>query len=306
MTIGTCRLCRERADLRQSHIIPKFVARFLKRTSATGYLRAAPDATRAQDIHKRPMLCAVCEQRFGRYESVFARIAFQQIRGPHIGDVPQDRRIGRFAMSIAWRAATLLLETGDEMAWHHADRLRPLVEAWAGILLNEDYQPAGSENSIHILSPPKSILEAGMKAFPFFLHSIGRSTAFYIFDMFDKPYVSANLAGVQIMAMIHPSTPQLVYGFEVFPNQTLGLEQPRVGWGGYFQNLAHLARAMDEMRSNMNERDFDQIERQILRDPARYARSEDAWLLLQEAEYLAESEPDGRAASPEPDSDGPA
>lgn len=36
---GICALCGKNAELRESHLIPKFVGEWIKRTSATGYLR---------------------------------------------------------------------------------------------------------------------------------------------------------------------------------------------------------------------------------------------------------------------------
>ena len=34
-----CALCHESKELKESHFIPKFVGKWLKKTSATGYLR---------------------------------------------------------------------------------------------------------------------------------------------------------------------------------------------------------------------------------------------------------------------------
>lgn len=50
---GTCALCRDNTELKESHIIPKFVGKWLKRTSATGYLRNIDNINkRQQDIPK--------------------------------------------------------------------------------------------------------------------------------------------------------------------------------------------------------------------------------------------------------------
>ena len=52
--IGICALCNDKADLRKSHIIPAFFGSYLKKTSATGYLRSgeAPNL-RVQDLQTR-------------------------------------------------------------------------------------------------------------------------------------------------------------------------------------------------------------------------------------------------------------
>jgi len=39
MTQGICSLCKQNKEIRRSHIIPRFVSKWLKTTSATGFLR---------------------------------------------------------------------------------------------------------------------------------------------------------------------------------------------------------------------------------------------------------------------------
>jgi hypothetical protein len=73
-----CALCRADAPLRDSHIVPAFVARWIKETSATGYLRSymVPNR-RAQDFETKKLLCHDCEQRFSAAEDQFARDLFR-------------------------------------------------------------------------------------------------------------------------------------------------------------------------------------------------------------------------------------
>ncbi len=65
-----CSLCGEDKELRASHIIPKFVGKWLKKTSATGYMvsRLEP-AKRVQDLPTSPLLCSDCEERFSKAET---------------------------------------------------------------------------------------------------------------------------------------------------------------------------------------------------------------------------------------------
>ncbi len=65
MPSGICRLCKIEAELKLSHFIPKFVGKWVKETSATGYIRFNHSINkRAQDIVKDYWLCGVCEQLF--------------------------------------------------------------------------------------------------------------------------------------------------------------------------------------------------------------------------------------------------
>jgi hypothetical protein len=36
---GICKLCKKEAKLEESHFIPKFIGKWVKKTSITGYLR---------------------------------------------------------------------------------------------------------------------------------------------------------------------------------------------------------------------------------------------------------------------------
>lgn len=68
-TIGYCRLCDERGELQQSHVLPAFVYRWMRKTSATRHFRFAHNVNRrAQDGKKRNWFCRSCEARLGKWE----------------------------------------------------------------------------------------------------------------------------------------------------------------------------------------------------------------------------------------------
>jgi hypothetical protein len=80
MNRGKCALCDKEADLRVSHIIPRFVSIWLKRTSATGFLRGVKNPEqRMQDLPKFPFLCGDCEQNFSKLENYFAKNIFYPV-----------------------------------------------------------------------------------------------------------------------------------------------------------------------------------------------------------------------------------
>ena len=43
MNADICKLCEKKAKLEESHIVPKLIFRWLKKTSATGLLRKGAD-----------------------------------------------------------------------------------------------------------------------------------------------------------------------------------------------------------------------------------------------------------------------
>src|SRR3954468_11545726 len=81
--LSPCALCKQPKPLCDSHIIPAFVGKWLKETSATVYLRSAlsPDL-RQQDLLTKRLLCADCEGRFSGFE----RLAAERLVLPYMAN----------------------------------------------------------------------------------------------------------------------------------------------------------------------------------------------------------------------------
>lgn len=116
--MARCALCRVEGELRESHIVPRFAAKWLRNTSPTGRFRDAANPNLvAQDIQKARLLCHGCEQRFGAWEKSFAEQVFQVWHEEAVDDpeklmsaggaLPQDPAFALLAVSLAWRAATV-------------------------------------------------------------------------------------------------------------------------------------------------------------------------------------------------------
>ena len=99
-----CKLCSSGAPLKKSHIIPKFVGRWMKGTSPTPYLRFGGNMDkRLQDLSSFELLCGDCENRFSAWETKFANEIFHPS-----ADGETVFKYGpwllKFAASLAWRA----------------------------------------------------------------------------------------------------------------------------------------------------------------------------------------------------------
>jgi len=80
MSKGICKLCGIEDDLKESHIVPKSIYKWIKNTSATSFLRAGKNPNlRIQDGIKIRLLCGDCEQRFSSYEKYFIENIFKPI-----------------------------------------------------------------------------------------------------------------------------------------------------------------------------------------------------------------------------------
>ncbi len=75
--VDSCPLCSSSRPLVESHIMPRFVIEWFRKTSPTGHMRLgfAPNV-RIQDGIKQPLLCADCEQRIGLWETFIAKRLF--------------------------------------------------------------------------------------------------------------------------------------------------------------------------------------------------------------------------------------
>jgi hypothetical protein len=160
----SCALCRKEAPLRESHIIPAFVFRWLKETSATGYLRTGTNPRRrAQDGLKTPLLCEECEQRFSRLEREFANEIFYPVQQDEVIEVKYGRWFLKFCVSISWRVLTYGMQEGqlDHFSKAQQREARAALDRWAQFLLDEVLHPGRFEQRLVLLGAIKSVSGTG-------------------------------------------------------------------------------------------------------------------------------------------------
>lgn len=106
---GHCKLCGIEAILKDSHFIPKFVGKWIKKTSVTGYIREKNEIhKRAQDTYKEYWLCGTCEQLFSGWEREFANRVFYPFVNQGISVAHYNEWMSKFCASISWRTLTYL------------------------------------------------------------------------------------------------------------------------------------------------------------------------------------------------------
>lgn len=102
--IGACAFCKQQASLRDSHVLPAFVFRWLRgRSGGGGHIRHTENVNRrVQDGLKQPWLCDSCEGRFSRFETAFATKLFHPW---HEGNnrVAYGDWLLKFCASVSWR-----------------------------------------------------------------------------------------------------------------------------------------------------------------------------------------------------------
>lgn len=214
-----CRLCGQVRELMDSHVIPKFVGKYLKETSATGFLRAIDqqrNVSRAQDLFATELLCRDCEVLISGFEKYFAETIFYPFQNKTLDSIPIDERIGKFAVSVNLRAMWVLLELGDPLALEWEDKLLELEEEWGNYILDAPGFVKG-KNSHHVIFVSKSFLTVGLPRDPNLIWNSMRTSAFYVYEKFNKAYLSANMAGIQIISMVEPAELPVSRGTQVYP-----------------------------------------------------------------------------------------
>ena len=113
-----CRLCQQDKTLRESHIIPAFVYRWIKETSATGYLRFIKNVNlRVQDGVKEKLLCDDCEEILNFFETKFSREIFypyvnkelnkEGVAQGNIKSFQYSDWLLKFIISLNWRISVI-------------------------------------------------------------------------------------------------------------------------------------------------------------------------------------------------------
>lgn len=103
-----CALCLKEKTLRESHLIPKFVGKWIK-DNGTGYLASAIDASkRVQDLVKIKLLCEDCEQKFSKLENHFANSMFFPFHNDKVRKFDYDENLKSFIISMAWRCLQIV------------------------------------------------------------------------------------------------------------------------------------------------------------------------------------------------------
>lgn len=139
-----CALCGEEKELQKSHIVPKFVGKWIKATSSTGLLRLATNPQkRSQDLPKIYLLCVDCETLFSKFETYFSSQIFYPFFKKDIQGFHYNSLLLKFVVSLAWR--TLVTTRSVQEATHPwiKPHLETAEKVWREYLLGirQDCEP---------------------------------------------------------------------------------------------------------------------------------------------------------------------
>lgn len=271
---GICRLCQADADLKESHIIPRFVTDWIKRGSATGYLREPTQPNRrAQDGRKLSLLCAACELRFSRWEELFASTIFVPFQSRR--RLPPTRYgdwFKRFVVSLNWRVAIALAPI-EPLSEVQADLLERATNLWRKYLLDEVDTTDPGEHHVVFVGPVSHTTHPGMsKTFnrstmmgvdPCIFHSRGG----------ERVGVYTKLPSIVLCSFVSPPAPEGWEGTKIATSGVLQTPQSIKDNGIFGLMIEREARVDGMIRSQLSPRQLERIERTIAADPTRALNS---------------------------------
>ena len=130
-----CKFCNKDKELRESHIIPKFVFRWLKKTGGEYFRKAENPNKRPQDGYKPRLLCHQCEQTFSKWEDRFAKEIFYPFSDKNIEQFIYDDNLIKFAISVLYRVITVSLQDNKDNV--HYKHFEEAEKEWKSFLKNK-------------------------------------------------------------------------------------------------------------------------------------------------------------------------
>jgi hypothetical protein len=205
--VGCCRMCGAEGPLDLGHIIPAFVYRWLKDSSATGFLRdGLTPNLRVQDGWRRYWFCRRCEDAMSRVERLFADNLFPLV----VGDAPVPYAHGpwlsRFLASVVLRVLMLYSEQDDAFEFFTAEQ-RALVpqalEHWRAFVHGAADTPGSHD--LHFL--PTGVLahyDGKFNLPPNFNRYLLLSTEMHVASNTAQAFVYAKMGPALVFGLIQP------------------------------------------------------------------------------------------------------
>ena len=204
-----CRLCDRARPLQASHVIPKFVYRFLSESSrGAGFRNPENINLRIQDGPKRRWLCRDCERLLSGPERWFATNVFR----PHLMDgalatVGYDPHLYSFACGVMWRALLLGRESGA------IDKRATITAAIAEKILKETlrgwWQPIPFRVAMICSDYIPNVYELVGQTVPGWNRFLRRATMVEFRVVDDETYALVKLPGFCFVAELRQTRPVL-------------------------------------------------------------------------------------------------
>ncbi|SEJ73305.1 hypothetical protein SAMN05216327_117155 [Dyadobacter sp. SG02] len=142
---GICKLYDVETELRDSHIIPKFVFDYTKKTGSRFLRNFANPNQRVQDGFKRRILSEKAEQLFSKKEKWFAENIFRPYLEDSENPLSYDENLMFFAISVLWRSLICHLTEPNIQSQPYVNKLKLVAADWKSYLLGNQTKPQFSK-----------------------------------------------------------------------------------------------------------------------------------------------------------------
>ena len=145
--MALCRLCQHERSLRDSHIIPRFVSKWLLESTPTHGLRDLKTPNRRrQDAPTLQFLCSDCEQVFSPWEGKFAAGLFLPLHRNEATTFGYNEWCLTFASPVVWRVLIESLEHGrGRLTPEQFVSVSAAAQTWRAFMLGNARNPGRFE-----------------------------------------------------------------------------------------------------------------------------------------------------------------
>lgn len=284
MPKGRCRLCHTEGDLQLSHILPAFIFRWVRETSAGGYLRLGMTPNlRVQDGLKHYWLCAVCEGLLSRSETAFAeKLFYPYVQGSFSRILYEDWLL-RFCVSVSWRVLRFYQEETQLDQTYSPETLGRIAEAettWRTFLLGQRPNPGRFQQYIIPFDAIESTSISKGDLSPNLNRYLMRTIDMDLCRNNRTNFVYCKLPRFVILGFIHDERPNL------WQDAKVRLKQGRIEPQRYrlplkfFEYLNGKARRETELSASISPRQLEKIEKSFQENAKKFVGS-DAFVAMQ-------------------------
>ena len=275
-----CALCKKESELKLSHIIPKFVFRYLKKDSFTGKIRKVSDPNKPlQDGDKMSLLCNDCEQLFSRKEVQFANKIYYPFKKEGFNKLNYDGNwLNHFITSVNWRILYLDIEGFEEkkndqnkITENQLNSLKKAEEIMRLYLLGKRMNLDNIENHIFFFDKLELVGEEVAHIHP---HSSIQGSA-YSYTFLTKPdliYVFTNLTGIIIVTIIKKYSKEKWKNTYV-KNEPGIIKAPQSSNSPVMSELLYIDKQRQKYLQGISEKQRQQILDKIKENPEKFKES---------------------------------
>jgi len=258
---GSCELCKAESELKQSHIIPKFIYKWKKKRN-TGYFRSTQNPNRRiQDGIKPHLLCEVCEQIIGKWEKQFAEKVFKPYHEKSISGFDHSDWLLKFAVSVSWRALSYVkMNNGlSHLSEIQTTLANQALETWRKYILGKESTIGPFTQHLLPLTYVKKAPGNG-KLSPYLNRYIGTTTDIDVFRSEDTCLVYSKLDKLVVVGVVEQPSLDFFEGSQIESiSERFNCELVQLP-GDMFHYLNYRADKYAEEVSNISAKQWSSIE----------------------------------------------